>query len=539
MPFLKKNLNILAMVLIAAALATWFVWPHKTTLLAALGATGLLSLAVYAALNLASLKRSFVRKSFLYSGNLILVVLIVLAILVLVNVFLAKHHHRIDFTSAKIHSLSDQSITILQNLQDEVRFKSFFRDGTPGRSSAEDLLELYAYHSRKVRFEFVDPDKNPAIVKSLGITQDATTIIEVGGRETRITTMSEEDVTNALIRATRSRKKVICFLEGHGELSIEETGDSGLSTVKAELEKLGYEVRKLSLALADRFPEDCDLLVIPGPRKDLLPNEYETIRAYLDRAGGRAMFLVDPITPTLLPIFLDEYGFRLENDIIVDSVSRLLGGDYFIPVVTSFEAHAITDKLSGYACFFPLARSVELTEDEPDGATMTILAKTSPNAYAKRDFELRSQMTVEDIAFVAGRDVHGPIGLAAVTVITPKAPEDTSEAEGDETSGPDPEGLQKTAEKEGREARVAVVGDSDFINNRHFSWSGNGDLFLNVANWLTEETDLISIQTKTQSSRTVRLSPVRMSLIALVGRYILPFGVLIFGLVLWLRRRSL
>ena len=145
----------------------------------------------------------------------------------------------------------------------------------------------------RVKYEFIDPDKNPGLVKRYDVTQDGTTVIEAGDKEGRITTTSEEDLTNALIKATRAQKKVIYFLEGHGEESVDETGDNGYSTAKAELEKLGYEVKKQTLALADRFPKDCALLVVPGPQKDLLPNEYETIRAYI-KDGGRALFLVDP-----------------------------------------------------------------------------------------------------------------------------------------------------------------------------------------------------------------------------------------------------
>ena len=277
----------------------------------------------------------------------------------------------------------------------------------------ENLLELYAYHSGRIKFEFIDPDKNPGLVKRYDVTQDGTTVLEAGDKESRITTTSEEDVTNALIKVTRAEKKVIYFLDGHGEQSVDETGDNGYSTVKAELEKLGYEVKKQTLALADRFPKDCALLVVPGPQKDLLPNEYETIRTYL-KGGGRVLFMVDPETPTLLPLFLADYGFKLENDIVVDTVSRLLGGDYFMPVVSEYETHAITDRF-GYATFFPFARSVELAETKPEGATVTALAKTSPNSWSERELDQK------EVKFTPDKDKQGPIGLAAVAEITVKA----------------------------------------------------------------------------------------------------------------------
>jgi ABC-type uncharacterized transport system involved in gliding motility auxiliary subunit len=519
MTSLKKNLNTIALALIAAAVVGGIVWPQKKTLVVAIGALGLLALAAHIAFNLKSLKQSFRRKSFIYSGNLLLVVVLVMAILGLVNYFLSKNHYRMDFTTAKLHSLSGQSVTVLKNLKTDIAFKGFFREGNYGRAAMENLLKIYAYHSGKVKYEFIDPDKNPGLVKRYGVTQDGTTVIEAGDKESRITTTTEEDVTNALIKATRTVKKVIYFLEGHGEESVEEAGDNGYATVKTELEKLGYEVKKQTLALADRFPKACALLVVPGPQKDLLPNEYETIRAYL-KDGGRILFMVDPETATTLPSFLAEYGFKLENDIVVDTVSRLLGGDYFMPVVSEYETHAITEKFT-YATFFPFARSVEIAEPKPEGVTLTVLAKTSPNSWSER------QLDQKEVKFTPDKDKQGPVGLAAVATLKTKSGQPAAE---------EPKTKPEAAEKE---ARMAVVGDSDFAKNRYYGVSGNGNFFLNIANWLTEEADLIAIQPKTQTPRTIQLTPSQGRLLFLVSVIILPLAVLLLGVSVWVRRRSL
>lgn len=519
MTSLKKNLNTIALALIGAAVVGGIVWPQKKTLVVAIGALGLLALTAHIAFNLKSLKQSFRRKSFIYSGNLLLVVVLVMAILGLVNYFLSKNHYRMDFTTAKLHSLSGQTVTVLKNLKTDIAFKGFFREGNFGRAAMENLLKIYAYHSAKVKYEFIDPDKNPGLVKRYGVTQDGTTVIEAGDKESRITTATEEDVTNALIKATRTSKKVIYFLEGHGEESVEEAGDNGYATVKTELEKLGYEVKKQTLALADRFPKVCALLVVPGPQKDLLPNEYETIRTYL-KDGGRVLFMVDPETATTLPSFLAEYGFKLENDIVVDTVSRLLGGDYFMPVVSEYETHAITDKFT-YATFFPFARSVEIAEPKPEGVTLTALAKTSPNSWSER------QLDQKEVKFTPDKDKQGPVGLAAVATFKTKSGQPAAE---------EPKTKPEAAEKE---ARMAVVGDSDFAKNRYYGVSGNGNFFLNIANWLTEEADLIAIQPKTQTPRTIQLTPSQGRLLFLVSVVLLPLAVLLLGVSVWVRRRSL
>ncbi len=519
----KRYLNTVALALLLATLAGWIVWPHKRTALVIVGALGVLALAAYVVLNLDALKQGFRRKSLVYSGNLLLVVVLVLAILGLANYFLSKHNYRTDFTKAKLHSLSDQSVTVVRNLKTDVSFKGFFREGNYGRGAMEQLLKIYAYHSPRISYEFIDPDKNPGLVKRYDVTQDGTTIIEAGDKENRITSTSEEDVTNALIKVTRTEKKVLYFLEGHGQDSIEASGDNGFSTAKAELEKLGYEVRKQTLALADGFPADCALLVIPGPRKDLLPNEEETILKYLE-GGGRALFMIDPETAPGMPRFLAPLGFTLEDDIVVDTVSRLLGGDYFMPVVSQYESHPITDRFS-YATFFPLARSVEVAETKPEGATVTALAATSPNSWAERQLEQK------EVRYDPGKDRQGPVNLAAVAEFKSRP--------GLLTGQEHPEEGSTAPEAADKDARIAVIGDSDLAKNRYYFMSGNGNFFLNIVNWLTEEADLISIQPRTQVPRTIQLSPSQGRLLFLTSVVILPLAVLLIGLSIWLRRRSL
>ncbi len=549
---IKNNLNSIGLTLILAAVVAIKIWPYKKIIPVVLAVLGIAALGVYIALNLSSLKKGFKRKSFLYSSNLALVIILVLAIVVLFNVILARNHHRFDFTQAKLHSLSDQSVTVLKALKNDIMVRCFFREGNYGRAAMENVLKNYAYHSNKIKYEFIDPDKNPGLVKRYDVTQDGTSIFEAGDKENRITTTTEEDATNALIKVTRERKKTIYFLEGHGEHPIDGSDEIGYSNAKGELEKLGYEVKKLALALADNFPKDCALLVIPGPSKDLLPNEMETIKNYLE-TGGRVFFMSDPETATGLIPYLRQFGVKLENDLVVDTVSRLLGGDYFMPVVTEYDYHEITKNFR-YATFFPFARSVDaMTEGKPESVTLTVIAKTSPNAWSERELDKK------EVTFDKDKDKQGPIPLAVVGTVKNKAeekkaeePEKKEEAAGTKTESKTEVKPAATKEEKAAAApkpeepaapkgdgRLAVFGDSDFASNRYYGMSGNGNFFLNTVNWLTEESDLISIQPKTQNPRTIELSPSQGRLLFFVSVVLIPLLVLVLGVSIWIRRRTL
>jgi ABC-type uncharacterized transport system involved in gliding motility auxiliary subunit len=533
---IKKYLNYIGLALIFLSLVSIRVWPYKKTIALVIALLGVASLAVYITLNLSLLKQSFKRKSFIYSSNLFLIIVLILAILVVINYLLARNHYRFDFTESKFHSLSDQSVKVLKNLKDEVRIQCFFREENFSRSKMENLMKIYAYHSKKIKYEFIDPDKNPGLVKRYEVTADGTTIFESKEKDSRITSTIEEDLTNAIIKVTREEKKVIFFLEGHGEASIEETEERGYSLAKEEMEKLGYEVKKQTLALADTFPEDCALLVIPGPGKDLLPNELETIKNYL-QDGGRIFLMVDPENAPGLKSFLEPWGFKLEDDLIVDTVSRLLGGDYFMPVVSDYENHEITKNFR-YATFYPYARSVDVAEDKPEGISTSVLAKSSARSWSERELDQ------SEVAFNEKKDKLGPIPIAAVATIKAKAEEKKEEEKTEEEKVEEEKKVETEKAKEReeeeveKEGRLAVFGDSDFASNGYYNLSGNGNFFLNTVNWLTEEADLISIQPKTSSPRTIQLTPSQGRMIFFTSIIILPLIVLITGISVWVRRRA-
>jgi hypothetical protein len=133
---------------------------------------------------------------------------------------------------------------VLKGLKEDIQIKCFFREGNFNRGKMENLLQIYAYHSNKIKYEFIDPDKNPGMVKRYEITEDGTTILESKDKEGRFTAVNEEEITNAVIKISREH--------------IEDLEDRGYSLAKDELEKQGYEIQKLSLALADNFPKDLE-----------------------------------------------------------------------------------------------------------------------------------------------------------------------------------------------------------------------------------------------------------------------------------------
>ena len=84
-----------------------------------------------------------------------------------------------------------------------------------------------------------------------------------------------------------------------------------------------------------------------------------------------------------------------------------------------------------------------------------------------------------------------------------------------------------------------VFGDSDFPSNSYFSATSNGEMFLNVVNWVAGQEELVAIPPKSRNPVTVTLTQRQASVIGLVSIIVVPAIILMTGSVIWIRRRKL
>ncbi len=401
----------------------------------------------------------FFKGRFKYGVNTVLLILMVLAIIVLVEILLTRHHLRFDLTETKRYSLAEKTRKILKNLDKEVKTIAFYGVGEFGRAQIEELLEEYTYHSQKFSYEFVDPARNPGKTKEYEVKSHGTIIMESGSRRERTFRRDEESITNTLFKVIREEKKIVYFLKGHGEGDISRD----YSEAKKAIEEENYQAKELVLLREKDVPSDASVLVINGPKKDLFESELESISRFIQQ-GGKILFMIDPFAAPALTSFLRQYGIELREDMIIDKLSRVFGGDYLMPIVSSYESHPITEDLS-LASFFPLARSIEIAEKPGEGIEVQTLAKTGQGSWGEVNKE---SLKEGKVGYTEGEDAIGPLTVAAVASVA-------------------------TRDKKSK-ARIVVYGDSDFARDTHLNLSGNKNLFLNTIGWLAEEESLISIR---------------------------------------------
>lgn len=489
------------------------------------------------ALNLEDLLNIFRGRTVRFGTNAVFYSAFVLLIVVAVNFLAARHNRRFDVTSEGIHTLAPQTVRILESLEEDLELIAFYSELNPQGQRFEDLAEEYRYHTDRLKTRLVDPLRSPGEARRYEITQDGTVVLQAATGEARITTLGEEELTNAIVKATRRGKKTICFTIGHGEASLGDAKPGGYAQVAEALRKESYETEDLLLLRSEGVPAKCSVLVVGGPTTPLLPAEVASIESYL-AGGGRLMVLNrDPERETGLNDLLAAYGLRVNSDTIVDRLSRALIGDEFTPVVVVYESHPIVKALqeNGVASFFPVASSVEATAATEEGVTSQVVATTGADAWGE---------TGETVEFDPEEDHPGPLALLGAA--SGKVVKET--ADEDETAGEEPgpeavtDGRENGAGSDGGEAdgerRIVLFGDSDFASNAYLHLSGNADLFLNAAGWLAAESDLISIRPKEGRPQPVSLTAARQNLLSVLT-FLSPLVAVAAGIVLWARRKRL
>ena len=439
--------------------------------------------------------------------NSVLIVVLMGTILGILTFLAARHSVRWDFSETKRFTLAPQTARLLRELPREVKVTVFTSDQSPGRLAYRDLIDSYRAHTPKLTVEFVDPEKKPGVARQYGITRPDTAVLESGKQEMRITSASEQELTNALIRVTKDEKKTVYFLTGHAEHPLEDGSKEGYSFLKEALERQGYTVRSLSLYESTTIPTKASVLVLAGPQKPLSPAEQVRLADYV-RTGGRLLLLLDPGSRAGLESTLAAWGLRTDNRTVLDT-QTILGGDLTMPVVNTYGTHEITQDLGQVFTMFPHARPVSFLDSKGNEWVFHPLAKSSPRSWART-----GEMT-QTRDFNPRKDTQGPLTLAALVVARANPSENA------------------------RQPAVLLVGDSDFASNAFLDFSGNTDFILHAVAWLAEEKDLVTIAPKDTRLGTLLLTAAQSNALFALQVLGLPGFFLLAGFAVWRRRRRL
>ena len=150
------------------------------------------------------------------------------------------------------------------------------------------------------------------------------------------------------------------------------------------------------------------------------------------------------------------------------------------------------------------------------------MVKTGPRSWAESD--VKGLFATGKPTPGEATDKPGPISMAAAVSGAATAAPPSPPAPG-EADAPKPE------------ARLIVVGDADFGSNGGIGIQGNKDLFLNMANWLAQQENLIAIRAKDPEDRRIQLTEDQSARIFWIALLVIPLAFIGVGVRVWWKRR--
>ncbi|MDP6594110.1 MAG: GldG family protein [Candidatus Marinimicrobia bacterium] len=451
------------------------------------------------------------------SLNALLVIVLVLGIVGMLDYLSIRHSWRVDTTSQREFSLSEQTVSILRNLDEDVSLTAFVSDAEIRQMG--DRLTEYVHYSAKFKYDIIDPIKEPDRVREFfgpdkQYLDMPTLVLKTALKDEEIKSVDEENITNALIKVTRKEKRKVYFTQGHGEKTInpDQPGMDGYQFVREDLEKQHFDVEEINLYESEAVPVDADVLVVAGPARRLAKGEIDAVDKFLED-GGNVLAMIDPETESGTDSLLANWNVKLNRDMVIETHSSFVltsqglsrqSNVSVAPASAEYGEHMITKNFR-FATSYIKAQSLTVIDEEDDSIETTPLVYTSGNSWGETNL---------DMLFDEG-----------------KVAQDEDDHEGPTT-------VAMAVEKDsGNKTRLVVMGDSDFASDVYVEQApGNRDFFLNVVSWLAEEEDLISVRPKETENRPLTMTMRQQKLTLFFLIILLPLLAVRMGIHVYMKR---
>ncbi|MEO5802743.1 MAG: Gldg family protein [Verrucomicrobiota bacterium] len=485
--------------------------------------------------------------------NTILGLIAVFAIVAMANYFASGYFKRFQASTYSAVEISPQTAALLAGFTNKVEVTIFFaqQENEEIYSLTSALLKQYAYANPNLTVQTLDytraPGKAAALLSKYKLTTlkdknfvvfdcngrpkvvygnqlydyDLNSVLNSESKSFRRDSFKGEVLfSSAIFDVTNPKQTKAYFVYGHGEHDPESDSQSQGYTKFASIlkDELSVEWEKISLFGTNDIPADCQLLIIAGPSKATFnTNELEKIETYL-KQGRRFLVLLNNIFSggdSGIEKVLAKWNVGVTNFKLEDAKFSLDGNDLIPaqvngthPILKSIVAEGMRIYLiSPRTVFFKPSTNTQ-TADAPH---VEKLAATSTNAAGLYKI-LNANGTPE------AREQRGSFPVIVSVE----------------------HGSIKNVSTERGVTRILVLGDSQCFNNQNIDTEAN-HYFANAAiNWLVDRPQMLLAGIGPRPIKEYKLmlttdQSKKLRWILLAG---MPGSVLLFGGLVWLRRRS-
>ena len=480
-----------------------------------------------------------------FGGTSLLVTVIVIVALIALYTLIRGQNFRIDLTERDTYSLTEESRQAIVGLGADpsfapVKITAFYGASQAGSRDRDRLLfdDYQQSSAGKITYEFVDPDRSPTLAQQYSVTrpgQIAVAILDESGQPDIanaevINFLTQDELTNAILRASASGDFRAYFLNVEDGLQLNDFGATGISEMTSLLtDRLDWTaemVNMLDLMALDSTVKlndplaDGIVLVIPGGSQPLPDDQVNFIADYVNSGGNLVIYAglnfdgeSSLATADNLSAYLyDNFGIRFSEAIVLDPVQAIQSPENVVANTFSSSSYITRAFTPNNSVVFTAAHPIDIAPVLPENVTVSELISSSGTSYTKADLAALISGNIQQ----AESDPQGPFALGV------------------------------TAENTVTGSKVALYGSTSVPRNDTAALSGvnvvNQAVALNSLIWMTNFEEYF-FQVTIQSAQRPQDTPIFIeqqtgSYINLISVFVIPFGILALGLLVWWRSRE-
>ncbi|HHU71661.1 MAG TPA: GldG family protein [Clostridiales bacterium] len=470
---------------------------------------------------ISNIKESFSGRKFRSGAYVTAVSAIVIVIVIVINMIISQMGFQHDLTSKKLYTLSQDTIKLINNIEQKVTIYLLAETGTVD-PDFQRIAEEYDKRSDYITFAHKDPILYPKFASQYvddEIRQNSFIVVnDDNGRAKYLdyselivsqfdyNTMSssitgldvEGELTSALQFVTSEELPTIYVVEGHGEKELGE----GFNSL---MERMNVEVKSLTTLTMDMVPEDCGILLINTPSSDFSEDEISMIKDYM-ASGGNAILTLDYKSQDFANYksLIEYYGIEVTDGIVIEGDSNMHLPNYPHFLVPDVINHSITKPVIDNKVFVLSPVSTGLVEVETKRSSLSIepLLQTSDRAYAKQD--IYSDTLSKDEG-----DIQGPFAI----------------------------GILASDTFDSVTSNMAIFSAETIFDDSMIDGYGNGRLLSGTISYMAGEAEVITIPSKSIGPEYIYITQQQGILWGALVVVVLPLGILVTGIVVSVKRR--
>lgn len=274
-------------------------------------------------------------------------VVLFLALVALLGYLASEYRVAKDITQANRNILTQGSINVLKQMKGPVNITVFATkdDASSGDNFRKGMIDFVARYQREkkdIALKFINPSEEPKLAQEAGVKSDGEIIVEYQKRSEHINPpIAEQEMTNLLVRLSRTNEQPIMYLDGHGERNLLGVKNHDIGEFGKQLEAKGFKFANPDLTIAQAVPQNGAMLVIASPQVDVSEIEAKKIKAYLE-AGGNLLWLLDDSNYRGLKSVAEYLGLQVSQGMVFDLASTQYGADARVSFASMYGEHPIT-----------------------------------------------------------------------------------------------------------------------------------------------------------------------------------------------------